>query len=288
MSTAPSPAVSSPEVGSGKIGTALLSVFDKTGVVDLARAIHGHGGMLLASGGTAQALRDADVEVTSIEEYTGLAPGFGGRVKTLHPRVHAGILARRDVPEDLAFFDTVFSMGVLYHRPSPLEHLSQLRDALRPGGELVLETLVVEGDATTVLLPGERYAAMPNVYFLPSSAALRGWLERCGFVNVRVVDEAEAREIPARVGNLFSTDLFYSPDDGVWDAMDTLGILGVEMELAGIYAVAAELGAEAVGLCTVSDHIRRDEALSSDERATTFNEMIELALEAARKYEAGL
>ncbi len=103
-----------------------------------------------------------------------------------------------------------------------------------------------------------------------------------------LVDEAEAREIPARVGNLFSTDLFYSPDDGVWDAMDTLGILGVEMELAGIYAVAAELGAEAVGLCTVSDHIRRDEALSSDERATTFNEMIELALEAARKYEAGL
>ncbi|MDN3556706.1 tRNA 5-methoxyuridine(34)/uridine 5-oxyacetic acid(34) synthase CmoB [Halomonas maura] len=96
-----------------------------------------------------------------------------------------------DVPEDLAFFDSVFSMGVLYHRPSPLEHLSQLRAALRPGGELVLETLVVEGDATTVLLPGERYAAMPNVYFLPSSAALCGWLARAGFENVRVVDEAD-------------------------------------------------------------------------------------------------
>lgn len=95
-----------------------------------------------------------------------------------------------DVPERLEFFDTVFSMGVLYHRPSPLEHLLQLKDALRPGGELVLETLVVEGDATTVLLPGERYAAMPNVYFLPSSLALCQWLERCGFVNVRVVDEA--------------------------------------------------------------------------------------------------
>ncbi|RTR00765.1 tRNA 5-methoxyuridine(34)/uridine 5-oxyacetic acid(34) synthase CmoB [Halomonas nitroreducens] len=96
-----------------------------------------------------------------------------------------------DVPDDLAFFDTVFSMGVLYHRPSPLEHLAQLKAALRPGGELVLETLVVEGDATTVLLPGDRYAAMPNVFFLPSSAALCGWLERSGFENVRVVDEAD-------------------------------------------------------------------------------------------------
>ncbi|MBB3231044.1 tRNA 5-methoxyuridine(34)/uridine 5-oxyacetic acid(34) synthase CmoB [Halomonas stenophila] len=106
-------------------------------------------------------------------------------------RTHFLPVGIEDVPDDLAFFDSVFSMGVLYHRPSPLEHLSQLMAALRPGGELVLETLVVEGDATTVLLPGERYAAMPNVYFLPSSAALCGWLERCGFDNVRVVDEAD-------------------------------------------------------------------------------------------------
>ncbi len=105
--------------------------------------------------------------------------------------VHFLPVGIEEVPEDLAFFDSVFSMGVLYHRPSPLEHLLQLKAALRPGGELVLETLVVEGDATTVLLPGERYAAMPNVYFLPSSAALCGWLERCGFDNIRVVDEAD-------------------------------------------------------------------------------------------------
>ncbi|MCK2184388.1 tRNA 5-methoxyuridine(34)/uridine 5-oxyacetic acid(34) synthase CmoB [Halomonas getboli] len=108
-----------------------------------------------------------------------------------HGAVHFLPVGIEDVPEALAFFDTVFSMGVLYHRPSPLEHLAQLRAALRPGGELVLETLVVEGDATTVLLPGERYAAMPNVYFLPSAAALCGWLERAGFDNVRVVDEAD-------------------------------------------------------------------------------------------------
>ena len=105
-------------------------------------------------------------------------------------RTHFLPVGIEDVPEDLGVFDTVFSMGVLYHRPSPLEHLLQLRAALRPGGELVLETLVVKGDETTVLLPGERYAAMPNVYFLPSSMALCHWLTRCGFTNVRVVDEA--------------------------------------------------------------------------------------------------
>ncbi len=95
-----------------------------------------------------------------------------------------------DVPENLGFFDTVFSMGVLYHRASPFEHLQQLKAALAPGGELVLETLVVEGDEQTVFVRGERYAAMPNVYFLPSSKALCHWLSRCGFTNIRVVDEA--------------------------------------------------------------------------------------------------
>ncbi|MCI0511519.1 tRNA (mo5U34)-methyltransferase [Chromohalobacter marismortui] len=105
-------------------------------------------------------------------------------------RTHFLPVGIEDVPPQLDAFDTTFSMGVLYHRPSPLEHLMQLRDTLRPGGELVLETLVVEGDANTVFMPGERYAAMPNVYFLPSSKALAHWLRRCGFEDVRVVDEA--------------------------------------------------------------------------------------------------
>ncbi|WP_447893604.1 tRNA 5-methoxyuridine(34)/uridine 5-oxyacetic acid(34) synthase CmoB [Vreelandella sp. GE22] len=107
-----------------------------------------------------------------------------------HQRTHFLPVGIEDVPENLAFFDTVFSMGVLYHRVSPFEHLNQLKAALVQGGELVLETLVVEGDEQTVFVPGERYAAMPNVYFLPSSKALCHWLERCGFTNVRVVDEA--------------------------------------------------------------------------------------------------
>ncbi|EOV9629118.1 tRNA 5-methoxyuridine(34)/uridine 5-oxyacetic acid(34) synthase CmoB [Cronobacter dublinensis] len=85
-------------------------------------------------------------------------------------------------------FDTVFSMGVLYHRRSPLEHLWQLKDQLVNEGELVLETLVVEGDENTVLVPGERYAQMRNVYFIPSAPALKNWLEKCGFVDVRIAD----------------------------------------------------------------------------------------------------
>uniref|UniRef100_A0A486XL45 tRNA U34 carboxymethyltransferase n=1 Tax=Rheinheimera sp. BAL341 TaxID=1708203 RepID=A0A486XL45_9GAMM len=92
-----------------------------------------------------------------------------------------------DMPP-LKQFDTVFSMGVLYHRRSPLDFLQQLKNQLRPGGELVLETLVVEGDETTVLVPGERYAKMRNVWFIPSVAALTHWLQRLGFTNVRLAD----------------------------------------------------------------------------------------------------
>jgi len=85
-------------------------------------------------------------------------------------------------------FDTVFSMGVLYHRRSPLDHLKDLKYFLRSGGELVLETLIVDGDAQTALIPRDRYAKMRNVWFLPSIAMLVRWLERIGFINIRVVD----------------------------------------------------------------------------------------------------
>lgn len=93
-----------------------------------------------------------------------------------------------DFPEITPVFDTVFSMGVLYHRPSPIDHIKQLKAKLRPGGQLVLETLVVDGDANHVLVPPKRYAMMNNVWFLPSTDALLLWLEKCGFKNVKLVD----------------------------------------------------------------------------------------------------
>jgi tRNA (mo5U34)-methyltransferase len=97
-------------------------------------------------------------------------------------------LGIEDLPSDLTGFDTVFSMGVLYHRRSPIDHLMDLRRLLRPGGELVLETLVLDGAGERLLVPPGRYAAMRNVWFIPSVDALAVWLGRCGFTGVRVVD----------------------------------------------------------------------------------------------------
>jgi len=85
-------------------------------------------------------------------------------------------------------FDTVLSMGVFYHRRSPLDHLLELKHCLRSGGELVLETLVVDGDENTMLVPEDRYAQMRNVWFLPSTLALERLLRRVGFINIRTVD----------------------------------------------------------------------------------------------------
>ncbi|CAJ0995717.1 Purine nucleoside phosphorylase DeoD-type [Sodalis praecaptivus] len=93
------------------------------------------------------------------------------------------------------------------------------------------------------------------------------------------VDAANAAGIPVRVGNIFSADLFYTPDPQMFDVLEKYGILGVEMEAAGIYGVAAEFGARALAICTVSDHIRSGEASSAADRQTTFNDMIEVALE---------
>ncbi len=104
-------------------------------------------------------------------------------------RAHLLPLGIEQLPA-LQAFDTVFSMGVLYHRRSPLDHLLQLKNQLVSDGELVLETLVIEGDEHAVLVPGERYAQMRNVYFIPSAAALKSWLEKCGFVDVRIADYA--------------------------------------------------------------------------------------------------
>jgi tRNA (mo5U34)-methyltransferase len=97
-------------------------------------------------------------------------------------------LPMEKVPRDLQAFDTVFSMGVLYHRRSPLDHLLELRDCLSPGGQLVLETLVIEGGPGDTLVPEGRYARMGNVWFLPSCDTLLGWLRKLGFVDPAVVD----------------------------------------------------------------------------------------------------
>lgn len=95
-----------------------------------------------------------------------------------------------ELPPAVPVFDTVFSMGVLYHRRSPIDHLLDLKSHLRPGGELVLETIVVDGPEGYALVPESRYAQMRNTWFFPSPATLESWLKRCGYRNVRLIDLA--------------------------------------------------------------------------------------------------
>ena len=97
-------------------------------------------------------------------------------------------LGIEQLPAELRAFDTVFSMGVFYHRRSPMDHLRELKDCLRPDGQLVLETLVIEGALGDALVPEGRYAKMRNVWYLPSVETLLSWMRKCGLKNPRMVD----------------------------------------------------------------------------------------------------
>ena len=97
-------------------------------------------------------------------------------------------LPLEDFPYKSEMFDTVFAMGVLYHRKDPIGHLFQLLNLLKKSGELVLETLIVEGTENTILMPKDRYAMMSNVWFIPSVQQLLIWLNRVGFTNCKVID----------------------------------------------------------------------------------------------------
>ncbi|MGH7326090.1 MAG: bifunctional phosphoribosylaminoimidazolecarboxamide formyltransferase/IMP cyclohydrolase, partial [Candidatus Rokuibacteriota bacterium] len=88
-----------------KVKRALVSVHDKTGVVDLGRVLHDLGVEIVSTGGTARLLREAGVPVRDVAEVTGFPEMLDGRVKTLHPKIHGGILARRDSPAHLAALD---------------------------------------------------------------------------------------------------------------------------------------------------------------------------------------
>ena len=96
----------------------------------------------------------------------------------------------------------------------------------------------------------------------------------------KAVEAARAAGVRHHVGNIFSADLFYTPDTDMFETMATYNIYGIEMEAAGIFPIAAENNAEALAICTVSDDIPNNKHLSAEERATTFDEMISVALEA--------
>lgn len=139
-----------------------------------------HGWRMLGEG--ADLVLGIDPTLLSVMQFHVVQRYLGDRNHYVLP------LGIEDIPADLACFDSVFSMGVLYHRRSPLDHLVELRGCLRPGGELVLETLIAEGDEGTVFMPEGRYAKMRNVWFLPSIKTMLLWLRRCGFKDVACVD----------------------------------------------------------------------------------------------------
>jgi purine-nucleoside phosphorylase len=134
----------------------------------------------------------------------------------------------------------------------------------------VRDVILAIGACTDSLVNRVRYGG------LDFAATADFWLLKAA------AEAAAARGIQVKVGNVHSADLFYNPDRGSFDRMEAMGVLAVEMEAAGLYGVAAERGARALTICTVSDHIRTGEATSSDERQETFNEMVEIALETVK------
>ena len=107
-------------------------------------------------------------------------------------------------------------MGVLYHRRSPIDHLLELKGTLRKGGELVLETIVTDGDLGYSLVPEDRYSMMRNVWYIPSIPTLELWLRRAGFSDVRCVESNVTTTEEQRATewmNFQSLKDFLHPDD---------------------------------------------------------------------------
>lgn len=119
---------------------------------------------------------------------------------------------------------------------------------------------------------------------LVNRTRLRGWdfSATADFKLTRAaVEAAEARNVSHRVGNIFTSDLFYDPNGDSFPILERYGFLAVEMEAAGLYGVAAEFGIACLAICTVSDHVKTHEVMSVEDRQTSFNDMMEVALDTA-------
>lgn len=153
-----------------RIARALLSVSDKTGIVELARQLAAHGVHLLSTGGTAKALMDAGLKVTEVSEHTGFPEMLDGRVKTLHPKIHGGLLARRDTPAHM--------QAIAAHQISPIDLVvvnlypfeatvarpdCSLEDAIENidiGGPAMLRSAAKNWKSVTVIVDPKDYAAV--------------------------------------------------------------------------------------------------------------------------------
>jgi len=120
------------------------------------------------------------------------------------------------LPKTDKYFDTVFCMGVLYHRKSPVQMLKDICDSMRSGGELVLENLIINSKENYCLFPKDRYAKMRNVFFIPDLLVMESWLLRAGFTNIRCVDITKTSSEEQRKTRWIQTESlkdFLDPND---------------------------------------------------------------------------
>ena len=123
-----------------------------------------------------------DPGMLSVVQFKVLQKYLGNQPVDVFP------LGVEELPGDIEAFDSVFSMGVIYHRKDPLEHLRRIKSFLKPGGEIILETLVIDGAEGDILVPGGRYAQMRNVWQIPSVSCAEKWMKETGFCEIRTVD----------------------------------------------------------------------------------------------------
>jgi phosphoribosylaminoimidazolecarboxamide formyltransferase / IMP cyclohydrolase len=193
---------------------ALLSVSDKSGLLDLARGLHALGWELLSTGGTARALREADVPVRDVADVTQFPEMLDGRVKTLHPAVHGGLLARRDVPEHMA--------AIAEHGIAPIDlvvvNLYPFRQTAARAGvtpEEVIEQIDIGGPSmlrsaaknfasvTTVVDPADYESVLAALSSGDDFAALRRRLAAKVFEHTAAYDAAIAAWFAAQEGERF-------------------------------------------------------------------------------------
>jgi phosphoribosylaminoimidazolecarboxamide formyltransferase/IMP cyclohydrolase len=192
--------------GAIRVRRALISVSDKTGVADFARELAGLGVEILSTGGTAAALREAGLEVTDVSEFTGQEEILDGRVKTLHPRLHAALLARRDDPEHMATLEREgiepidlvcvnlypFERTVAGHEVAPEVAIENIDI----GGPTMIRAAAKNHEGVAVIVKPESYDAVCAELEESGgeiSASTRHWLANEAFAQTANYDAAISR-----------------------------------------------------------------------------------------------
>jgi phosphoribosylaminoimidazolecarboxamide formyltransferase/IMP cyclohydrolase len=192
--------------GAIRVRRALISVSDKTGVVDFAKGLAAVGAEILSTGGTATALREAGLEVTDVSEFTGQEEILGGRVKTLHPRLHAAILARRVDPEHMATLaqEGIEPIDLVCVNLYPFEETVSAHDVAHDvavenidiGGPTMIRAAAKNHEAVAVVVKPESYDAVCAELEESGgevSASTRHWLANEAFAQTARYDAAISR-----------------------------------------------------------------------------------------------